>query len=449
MYSYRSHISFLFITVFGLMILSPVYATGYPIHLESLEFLRRGDQQVRVGGAYEINRTLGKDLIDDGTREYDNFRVAPLQYRFGILNNVEFGVGTRFSANSGSGYPTENNIEAIDLFTRFRWHRNVATSLWFHFAGEPSVHPYGGDRVQFKLNLPMVFDLGDGHLHAEVGYTFAGGNVENGDNDVGSWANHLNYGIGYSWNSSRTFAYVFELLGSQARAEIEEGGSFSDHLQLIFGSTVRINHQTAVSPYLAAGLLEGSPDFSLGLNMSLNFGYPRPDRPALVPEPRFSTRTPVRAAVEPRPEPEPEPEPEPAPEPERPEPVEMPEPTPRPRPEVDPEELKQQALAAFNRNDLNQAIEKYEQALEQRPDDLIILSNLAGLHFRRQEYQQARDYYREVLEVDPTETIARKYLGASYYQLGEFESAREKFLQVLEIDPGNQTVQDWLSLLDE
>ncbi len=385
---------------------------GRPNRIESIEFVPRSRHQLRLGSGLEFNRELGTDLLDEEELEYDAYRLNPIEYRFGLLDNFELGFGTGYTMNSGSPHPDESNYDTIDLLARLRWHRHFGTSFRLRFAGDPALHPDGADRVQLRINFPFVIAVGDGYFHSEVGYTFAGGDFEGPDGEViADREGHLNYGLGLSWLNSSFSAYSIEVVGRQAGAELEEG-AFNDHLELVFGSSFTFTENSRLQPSVGVGLLEGSPDLSLRVSYTLGLKAPEARRKKMLPAERFSRREPA--------------------------PLE---------PEVDLRELKQQGAAEFELNNLEKAIEIFEEVLEHDPENLIALSNLGSLHYRRENYSRAADYYRRALDVEPTDVVARQYLGAIYYQLGEWEKAREEFQTVLELEPENETVQRWLDFL--
>ncbi len=386
---------------------------GMPTRIESLEFVPRSRHQLRVGAGLEFNRELGTDLLGEEELEYDAYRLSPVEYRFGLLDDFELGIGTGYTMNSGSPHPDESNFDTIDLMARMRWHRYFGTSFRLRFAGDPALHPDGADRPQLRVNFPFVIAVGDGYFHSEVGYTFAGGDYENAEGEViADREGHLNYGLGLSWANSSFSAYSLEVVGRQAGAELESG-SFNDHLELVFGSTFTLNKNSRLQPSIAVGLLEGSPDLALRISYTLGLEPPLPTRKKMLPADRFSRRDPAPVG----------------------------------EPEVDLHELKNRGAAEFELNNLEKAIEIFEEVLEHKPDSLIALSNLGGLHYRRENYSRAAVYYRRALDVEPTDVVARQYLGAIYYQLGEWEEAREEFQTVLELEPDNETVQRWLDFL--
>jgi Flp pilus assembly protein TadD len=182
------------------------------------------------------------------------------------------------------------------------------------------------------------------------------------------------------------------------------------------------------------GLLEGSPDLSVGFRYEVDFGQWRKATPREEKLPaRYSRRRPVGGAEDKRD-------------------VIFGRDAGLDNSEERRQEsisqrikdLKQQAKEAYRAGDYDEAIDDFRKILLLEPDNALVHANLGSLYYRKRNYSRARDHYKRAVQLDPTDVDSHKYLGASYYQLGEWEQAARHFRRVLELDPGNQQVRQWL-----
>ncbi|MFH2136416.1 MAG: tetratricopeptide repeat protein [Patescibacteria group bacterium] len=80
------------------------------------------------------------------------------------------------------------------------------------------------------------------------------------------------------------------------------------------------------------------------------------------------------------------------------------------------------ALALWKRDqgELEEAIKLYEQALEVKPDDTLLLMNSAELYTRNEQYAEAAGAYVKVMEVNPRWLASYRSLADLYrYQMPE------------------------------
>lgn len=125
------------------------------------------------------------------------------------------------------------------------------------------------------------------------------------------------------------------------------------------------------------------------------------------------------------------------------------------------------ALYELERYD--EAVVKYQQAIEMAPDDATYYSNLGGAYKEMEEYElamaayaeavalnpnydavynrwgnilynleryeEAAEKYRQAIAIDPNDAVYRSNLGGAYRKLGEWELAAEAYAAAVEIDP--------------
>jgi Flp pilus assembly protein TadD len=81
------------------------------------------------------------------------------------------------------------------------------------------------------------------------------------------------------------------------------------------------------------------------------------------------------------------------------------------------------------------AITYFNQALERKPGDPMVLFNLGMAHEGKGEYARAIDYYQKSLSNDPEAINTRSRLANVYYGLGEFKEAVDLNQEIMQIAP--------------
>lgn len=427
---------FLFAVMMTAMI-DPVWSDvrGGPRVIENVDINEPGVWSIGGKLRYESGRHL-----TDANHEYDNTRLQNVGARWGLTDSLELGAGFSFSSNSaGANSPDQSGMEGTNLSAKIPWHEFFATTVNLNFSGDNDVYPYGSDGVDVGVNAPFKFPFARGMLHGELGMTFQSGDAMGLTGTTGTpvWDDYVNYGVGYVTDLHRLASMSVELAGHTATVS-GGGASYEDSLELNLGSQIHLSPKTRVSPGIGLGLLEGSPDFSLGVGFETEFGDPVRERETMnnpLPEERYAKPAQSEDSMD------------------------------QGIDEVDDSEsrrmtsiqtdrdptdrLIRQGRTAFDRGNLHRAIEKFREASRYNPSNLIIQSNLGSLYFRTRQYEKAREHYRKATEIDPQDTFSHLYLGLSYYRLGETSLARRYLRRVLQLDPDNQRAQDWLNRIDE
>jgi hypothetical protein len=450
---YRNHFTVLIViatlTAFGFYLPTGVQSRQ-PVQIEEVELIPAGESQLSGGIRFEKGRTLGN--MNNTPLEYDNTRINLIDYRMGILDNFEVRLGVTHSDNTpgAANAPRGSGIEGIELGGKIQWHPNISSSLTAQFNGSQDVYPYGSDNPSFSLNVPIKFDLGDGVFHGEAGITLQSGNAMFPGSRQLAWKDYGNIGMGYTYDVNRFTDMSLEVVGHSATVEsvttaggTTAGGTgatgpspldIEDSLELVFGTNIRLARGMRVQPSVGFALMDGSPNFSFGINYEIDFGgrnFPEPQTGPTMEE-RFSGRNPVGGMSE--------------------------DPTDDETTETDmvdePSQqsrlnnLLEKGYRTAQNGNLKKAIQHYKEAKMIAPENLLVLSNLGSLYYRQGDYRRAINNYREAIQVDPRDTFSLLYLGASHYQLGNEQAARQYFNRVLEIDPDNDDANDWLDEMD-
>ena len=227
-----------------------------PITLSSVPVIGTDNTELFGHAAYEFGREAGGQGLGTGndTGDYDNLRLGPLGFRYGLTDDFEYGAYFSFVSNSDDddGAPDDSGLEGITGFAKLQLNRHFALELGARAGGADDVAPYPNDGLDFYVNLPMQRDLGPGLVYGEFGYTIQ-------DEDVGD--TYANWGIGYAHPLDTGTNLNFELRG-------DENPTGSNHMDLIVGAGLQVE-QIHLRPYVGLGLYDASPDVSFGIGASL------------------------------------------------------------------------------------------------------------------------------------------------------------------------------------
>ena len=83
----------------------------------------------------------------------------------------------------------------------------------------------------------------------------------------------------------------------------------------------------------------------------------------------------------------------------------------------------------------------------QRPDDALIRSELANLHFRNNNYAAAANAFQEVIRIDPGMSSDYYNLGLCQMELDSLDAALTTWLTAIAYDPDNSSVRKGLAVL--
>ena len=229
-----------------------------PITLSSVPVIGTDNTELFGHAAYEFGREAGGQGLGTGndTGDYDNLRLGPLGFRYGLTDDFEYGAYFSFVSNSDDddGAPDDSGLEGITGFAKLQLNRHFALELGARAGGADDVAPYPNDGLDFYVNLPMQRDLGPGLVYGEFGYT-----IQDEDEDVGD--TYANWGIGYAHPLDTGTNLNFELRG-------DENPTGSNHMDLIVGAGLQVE-QLHLRPYVGLGLYDASPDVSFGIGASL------------------------------------------------------------------------------------------------------------------------------------------------------------------------------------
>lgn len=90
------------------------------------------------------------------------------------------------------------------------------------------------------------------------------------------------------------------------------------------------------------------------------------------------------------------------------------------------------------RNNLDEAFEMIEKAVEQRPRDGYIVDSLGWAHYILGNYEEALVHLVRAVELMPDDPILNDHLGDAFWQVGRFREARFQWERALIFDPTDE-----------
>jgi tetratricopeptide (TPR) repeat protein len=93
------------------------------------------------------------------------------------------------------------------------------------------------------------------------------------------------------------------------------------------------------------------------------------------------------------------------------------------------------------------AMQRFDQVLERRPEDVAALSGKAAALVTMRRFEEATDVYAELVRLAPRDAAARYNYGVLFYRLARFGEAAEQFRELVDIDPGHARGQYNLATL--
>lgn len=104
-------------------------------------------------------------------------------------------------------------------------------------------------------------------------------------------------------------------------------------------------------------------------------------------------------------------------------------------------------MLAAQLNQLDTAIEWFEEAIKQQPDIAIFYNNLANAFFKLNNLKQALSYYKRALEIDPEHAETHNNLGNLYYKQKKFDDALHHYAKAVHHKPEYAAAHNNLGLL--
>ncbi|MEW6388459.1 MAG: trypsin-like peptidase domain-containing protein [Thermodesulfobacteriota bacterium] len=104
--------------------------------------------------------------------------------------------------------------------------------------------------------------------------------------------------------------------------------------------------------------------------------------------------------------------------------------------EAEAKKLFNRGLNYFNAGNYEKAAHTYRRALELKPDDVVLLNNLAVAYLRLKRLEEAADACQQAIRLKPGYYLPHYNLGMVYYQQNRFQQAAGEFKQAIRFKPG-------------
>jgi len=117
---------------------------------------------------------------------------------------------------------------------------------------------------------------------------------------------------------------------------------------------------------------------------------------------------------------------------------------------VVPHRYKRVALRAnelVSAGQLDQGGRYYQKILDEYPDSLFALSNLAVVQFRRGQFRQAILLLEKALVNAPDDAFVHSTLGICHFELGELDLAVKALNQSITLDPGDARTRNFMAIV--
>jgi len=90
---------------------------------------------------------------------------------------------------------------------------------------------------------------------------------------------------------------------------------------------------------------------------------------------------------------------------------------------------------ALSGGQLAEAIEAYQLALEEDPDNVSVMVNLGVAYYNSGQLGDATEQYQDALQIAPDDADIHSNLGAAYVQQNNLEDGLEEDQRAIELDP--------------
>jgi tetratricopeptide (TPR) repeat protein len=93
------------------------------------------------------------------------------------------------------------------------------------------------------------------------------------------------------------------------------------------------------------------------------------------------------------------------------------------------------AIAKIEVGKISDARAGLEKVLIQKPNDILVLTNLAIVYSRLKDFDKAIAILNPILENDPQNALAHNYMGIVLGKTGKIKESEDHFLRSIAIDP--------------
>jgi Flp pilus assembly protein TadD len=105
-----------------------------------------------------------------------------------------------------------------------------------------------------------------------------------------------------------------------------------------------------------------------------------------------------------------------------------------------------EAQRSFAAKQFDKAEASYQQVLQQNPDSVPVLANLAAIQVEEKQYEPAESNIRKALKLEPDDSYSLYVLGLLKLGQSKYDEAIDALSQAAKLDPQNAEVQNYLGL---
>jgi peptidoglycan/xylan/chitin deacetylase (PgdA/CDA1 family)/uncharacterized caspase-like protein len=105
-------------------------------------------------------------------------------------------------------------------------------------------------------------------------------------------------------------------------------------------------------------------------------------------------------------------------------------------------DLDKQGLQLYREKKYQEALEKFQAAVELKPNDPVLLNNLAFLYYAMGKYPEAVANLQKTLQIDPKRKEAHSNLADAYVKMGKKAEAKQEYEQFLALNPSGGRAEE-------
>ena len=102
------------------------------------------------------------------------------------------------------------------------------------------------------------------------------------------------------------------------------------------------------------------------------------------------------------------------------------------------DELMKEGEALFSQGKPDEALKKYQQALEVDPKNYHAALFSGDIYLQKQDYAQAETWYQKAIAIDPNKETAYRYSATPLMRQRKFEAARDRYVEAFISEPYNR-----------
>ena len=99
--------------------------------------------------------------------------------------------------------------------------------------------------------------------------------------------------------------------------------------------------------------------------------------------------------------------------------------------------------------DYSEQIKKYNEELNNNPNDINTLTSLARIYIKENKLNEAEKYYSKILENNSDNTEALYIIGFINMQKNNYKKSIDNFIKLIELGIDNAFIYEYLSIMDK